>query len=192
MLINIKYLLLVCIFILNGSLLNFRHSRVMLFHFQKNVGDTIRWSAGRQLTFDDFQATPKPSNNQSSDTLAVCSCSIEYTLKIVDGKIKIYAFAVFSQKRSWMIRKTDFILQHEQGHFDIAEIYALRFQKNVNSSDIKNAHAFFEFLNSNLQQIVIECNVEQEKYDSWTSNSLGREPYYKWIREQLDSLGAYK
>lgn len=152
--------------------------------------DTIQWSSGYRLSYDDFKGPSRPENKGSgNDTMAICAFTIKYKLKVVDRfYLKIEAFAVFERNNSWMRVKTPFVLGHEQGHFDIAEIYALRFEKIVNDTTIKDPHDFFEFLNETFKQIAVECNDEEGKYDIISKNTLGREQYSKWISEQLDSL----
>ena len=122
------------------------------------------------------------------DTLGVYASMIDYKLKAVRNNLKIEAFAVFDKNHSWIMEKTQRILDHEQGHFDIAEIYAVRFEKKVNDSLIRDADVFLDYLNACYKEIAVQGNVAQAKYDIYTMNTLGRQEYDKWIGEKLDPL----
>ncbi|MBN8853418.1 MAG: hypothetical protein BGO55_18330 [Sphingobacteriales bacterium 50-39] len=188
MLTCIKYLLTISVITLNFQwLLEHKESTAPRKYFQEK-SDTIHWSSVYRLTYDDFQGIPKPKSNSDSDTLALCDYTIKYKIKMVGRDLKIEAFAVFERNTSWIRVKIPLVLNHEQGHFDIAEIYALRFEKIVNDTTIKDPHDFLRFLNESFKKIVAECNEEEGKYDIISMNTLGREQYSKWISEQLDSL----
>jgi len=156
-------------------------------YFQEK-SDTIHWSSAYRLTYDDFQGIPKPKGSSDRDTLAICAYKIKYQIKMVGPDLKINAFAVFERNNSWIKEKSVWVLDHEQGHFDIAEIFALQFEKKANDTTIKDVHVFLDFLNTSFKETAAECNAEQEKYDIQTMNTLGKQYYSKWIKEQLDSL----
>jgi hypothetical protein len=152
--------------------------------------DTIRWAKDYKLDYSDFQGPPQinKASGAAYDTFAISTCSIKYHIKIDSGKKKIDAQAIFLKSQSWMISKNASVLKHEQGHFDITEIYAKRFQKVVNESDISDTREFILLISSSYKQIGEECLKEQEKYDIWSMNTLGEQYYYKWIKEQLEII----
>jgi hypothetical protein len=77
------------------------------------------------------------------------------------------------------------VLKHEQGHFDLAEIFARRFEKTLNDTSINNPHDYFVFMYDFYKQTVDDLNVENNKYDIWTMNTFGKDYYFKWIHDQL-------
>src|SRR5690349_706212 len=82
--------------------------------------DFISWSGDRLLTWEDFKCEPKTG----TDAVASTSTSLGIAYQLVDGKLTYDVTCNFSKVKSWGSMKTDYILAHEQGHFDITEIYA--------------------------------------------------------------------
>jgi hypothetical protein len=88
-------------------------------------------------------------------------------------------------QKSWIGVQDSDVLNHEQGHFDITEIYARRFQKLMKDTTIVSLHDYFVYLNSTYSQVQYDLAREQKKYDGWSMNAPGKEYYFKWISEQL-------
>jgi hypothetical protein len=162
----------------------------------KITGDSvIKWSENYRLQYSDFMGEDKAAHTNSQvlfDTSAAMHYSIRWKVKLDSGKNRISAFAVFYPKISWMSQKGPFVLKHEQGHFDIAEIYAKKFEQEVNASGISDVKEFISFLAELYKQASDECKKEQDKYDEWTRNTPGQEYYYKWIDEQLKLNGLVR
>jgi hypothetical protein len=165
---------------------------IILFFSGKNISSRqtdiiIKWSDTTRLTYADFkgaQAPPKDSVARP-DTLAVINAEIKYKLDISTGRQKIHAYGIMYPEHSWMKVRWPSLLKHEQGHFDIAEIYARKFEKRVNDTVFNDLPDFFTFIAASLKDVVAELNAEQDKYDKWTMNNLGRDYYYQWIHDQL-------
>lgn len=147
----------------------------------------IKWTDGIQLKYKDFarQQFNEADSNLLKDKLATISCYIKYEVKIESGKRIVSAYAVMNPQKSWIGVQDSDVLNHEQGHFDITEIYARRFQKEINDTTITGLHDYFVYLTTVYSQVQEEFIQEQAKYDGWTMNAPGKEYYFKWIREQL-------
>jgi len=94
--------------------------------YSQVANDTIYWSPCYKLKWDDFKAKP--------DTLskfgAVSNPIIKYHLVSTQKKFTINVICVFIKSKSWSIFKnSDTLLMHEQGHFDIAELFARKLRK---------------------------------------------------------------
>jgi hypothetical protein len=154
---------------------------------KRQVDTIIEWSEGQKLNYADFEGTRSGLKDSlpKFDTLAVINTSIDYKIEIGSGKRPIQAFAIMDPKKSWMVVKVPEILRHEQGHFDISEIYARRFEKMINDTIISDARGYFAFLTDSFKEVMDDMKEEQDKYDAWTKNTPGQEFYYKWIGEQL-------
>jgi hypothetical protein len=159
----------------------------MTTHSFTQSDSIIRWSPDRKLTYSDFigQRPTAEMSHDNIDTLAAISCSIRYVLDTKNGKWFVRAYAFVNLRKSWMDVKIPYVLKHEQGHFDITEIYSRRFEKEVNDTSIADVHDYYAFVNEKLRQTFQSLDEENKKYDSYTMNTLGREYYYKWINEQL-------
>jgi hypothetical protein len=155
---------------------------------EKKRGDTIiKWSGSYRLNYTDFvgKQTLMKDSTASPDTLAVIKCYIKYEVKILSGKQVVHGYAAMDPQLSWMKVKTPEVLKHEQGHFDLAEIYARKFEKTINDTTIGDLHDYITFLTNYYKAIINELKAENDKYDAWTKNTPGRDFYYKWINEQL-------
>ena len=101
---KIYFLILSCIFSTSVSL-------------QENK-DVILWDQSRKLTWNDYKANPEPGNDDAAATTTYLG--IEYNITSSSFSYRIQSR--FSKTRSWGRYKDDYVLSHEQGHFDIAEI----------------------------------------------------------------------
>src|SRR5258706_16389963 len=85
---------------------------------QSKDEELLDWSASRRLTWNDYKAHPNPGNDDAASTTTYLG--IEYNITSNSFGYKIQSR--FSKTRSWGRYKDDYVLSHEQGHFDIAEI----------------------------------------------------------------------
>jgi uncharacterized membrane-anchored protein len=84
------------------------------------------------------------------------------------------------------------ILTHEQGHFDITEIYARRFLKAVRER-IANTRELEKEVQNIYRQIALECNVEQDKYDSDVYQDRAKQAAWSLkIQSDLESLKDFE
>src|SRR5258708_674655 len=89
--------------------------------------ETIDWQSSRQLTWNDYKGRPDPNAEAAASTTTYLG--IEYKMEDKSFSWKIQCR--FSLTKSWGRTKTDLILKHEQGHFDIAEIFARKLHKRM-------------------------------------------------------------
>lgn len=81
------------------------------------------------------------------------------------------------------------VLKHEQAHFDIAQIYALRFANIVNETDCKlSADCFFNVVDATYKKIMAELAHQQNDFDLAWIGELSRRQYYSWIQQELKGL----
>ena len=113
---------------------------LMSFAFVKD--DFILWQENKKLKIQDFKAENKDTVkvNQQQFLGAISAIRIEYSSfqrnknSVPDFSIKTY----FDPNESWMLLKNDYVLQHEQIHFDLTELYARKMRKSVESLRQKN------------------------------------------------------
>src|SRR6185312_10076131 len=97
---------------------------VSLFAFTgDDKKDLILWSSAYKLQWQDFKG-----NVQGGSTLKAMTWStIELETKKIDANgIVLNISASFIKNQSWRQKNfsDDFVLKHEQTHFDITEVYA--------------------------------------------------------------------
>lgn len=116
----------------------------------KRYETQIEWSIDRKLTWNDFKGTPDTIN--FPNTLALTNSGFGYESGISMLKTgDIFNQSVFNTNESWVVTegRNDYVLRHEQIHFDITEIYSRKLRKelsdaNVTSNNVLKAKPIFE------------------------------------------------
>ena len=151
--------------------------------------DFIPWSANRKLQWQDYLAEPDSRSGAAAST----STQIGFEYHIRDNKLTYTITCKFSKSKSWGRFKNDYILSHEQGHFDIAELFTRKFVKALReySFDINNYR-------NDLRRIYEDAMKGKERfqqqYDRETDYSRIKEKQAEWlkkIKEELGGLSAY-
>lgn len=149
----------------------------------------IPWKADRKLTWADFKAKPK----QGTDNAALTSSNINFSFGYGTRGFTYSISCNFDKSRSWARVKTDYILAHEQAHFDIAEIHARKLNKALSKYKY-NENTVSNDLNKIYDGIMTEHHQLQLQYDKETNHSIFHEKQKEWLRkvsEQLKALDAY-
>jgi len=90
----------------------------------------LTWPQHPTLTWDDFQAQPPKVAVYPS---ALSDTGFKYQLLCRNGLLDIDSHAFFSPSGSWVkpSDKNAELLKHEQGHYDMAELYARRLRRAI-------------------------------------------------------------
>lgn len=142
----------------------------------------IPWVLQRKLVWNDFSAEPK----KHSEAVASTSTSLGISYQVNDGILEYRITCNFSKHKSWGSLKTDYILAHEQGHFDITEIAARKLHGAL-SQYIFDPENYKRDINEIYQGIVKEKENMQAEYDHLTDHSRNRRIQYEWQRK-IDSV----
>lgn len=145
------------------------------------------WQKGYPLQWEHFQGKPDPSDLvHGAVTYAGIDVKVE-KLEPWSGIITFKATAIFDQALSWVnpAKKDTRLLAHEQLHFDIAEVYARRLEKKLNSlrltqgdkSKVKRLH----------QRYTQAQLAFQESYDKETLHGIKHREQQAW-RRKIDQL----
>jgi len=151
--------------------------------------ESIQWSVNKKLDWSDYLATP-PS---TSDAAAITSTSIGIEYHVRNSVFTYTVACLFSKTRSWGRFRTDYILQHEQGHFDITEIFARKLSKELSEYKFDPGNYEHE-VNSIYKKIMDEKEEYQNRYDTETDFSRNKEKQAEWlekIRAELERTSAF-
>lgn len=154
----------------------------------------IEWSENRKLTWDDFKGEPDVINNPN--TLALTNSGFGYESGINYLKEgQIFVQSVFNTNESWVALngRNDYVLRHEQIHFDITEIYTRKLRKElidakVTSENLVRAKAIFD-------KVFNELNERQNRYDDETKYGDKKETQEHWeaiVEIELAKYDLYK
>lgn len=156
---------------------------------QEAEEELINWSSSKRLTWADYKASPDPASDAAASTTTYLV--ISYNLSNENFSYKIES--KFSRTRSWGLHKTQYILSHEQGHFDIAEVFARKLNKKM-SEYVFNRKTYQKELKKIYQDILAEKEEVQNRYDKETNHSINKEKQAEWLKKielMLDEYKAY-
>jgi len=149
--------------------------------------DTINWSPKYKLKYEDFKGKP----DTTVIALAVCASEITYHYKIKEGKLTYTTECFFDKKKSWIKYNMPAILDHEQGHFDISKLFALKLEQKFKAYKIINPNSIYTDLQNLYNAIIRERTIMHNKYDqetkSTTSDKLQKQ-FIANIRKQIIAL----
>jgi hypothetical protein len=153
------------------------------------TNNLIPWSAARKLTWDDFKGTPDPHSSNAALTSSNINIEFGYDEKGFQYSIKCN----FDKNRSWVRIKNNDVLVHEQGHFDIAEIYARKLNKLMKAYRF-NAKTASTDVNGLYENTMKQHRQTQTQYDQETDYSRNKQKQDEWLkkmRDELKGLEAY-
>jgi len=161
---------------------------IPLFSLSQETGEElIYWNNSKRLTWSDYKGNADPSSSAAASTATYLGIEYNFGKEGLTYKIT----CSFSKNRSWGRHKDDHILSHEQGHFDIAEVFARKlnmkmksyqFDKNTFKTDLKKIY----------QDIIDEKERTQNEYDDETNHSINKERQAEWLKKIEKMLDEYK
>lgn len=168
---------------------------LLLLHPAAVEEEKIVWTEDRKLSWADFKGVPDGPHNYVASTNSGVSFSFAY--KEINGVSKIdYTIrSNFYPNLSWYrpSKVSNYILEHEQLHFDISELCARKLRKALNAlprdRDFKGKSEVL------YQQNELERRELQEQYDTDSDHSNNKEGEYRWrayVAEQLTAYAAWK
>jgi hypothetical protein len=149
---------------------------LLLSFSHQSEDDFIDWSATRKLRWEDFRGTPE----SGSDRAALSAIMINIDFSFSNNNFKWKITCRFNKKKSWGRTKTDYILSHEQAHFDITEAHARKLHQKLKIYSF-NPKTYQKDLQAIYQQIVKEENEMQTQYDTETNHSINKDKQAEWL-----------
>jgi hypothetical protein len=157
--------------------------------------DAFEWNESRRLTWDDFRGNLDA--NEPDNTAAATYCGIGFEAKPAGkgNRLSIKVFNTFFPYQSWVREgeEKESILAHEQGHFDLCELYTRILKARLDEANDRgqNSEASLERIYHQLQA---EYNQRQERYEMETEHGLitGAQQYWqKMIGQELSQTKMY-
>lgn len=181
-------ILLTLLFVLS-SLLTFSQRSPITPNIRKLKNDTIIWKPDSLLRPDDFKAKPKPNGPLGLSYVGIFIYSTE-----VSGELLLNVEALFVKSKSYIVKNTDYVLKHEQIHFDIAELHARRLRKKIDEVDFKKVRSMQSEINKHHEKTMKEYSKEQDDYDRDTEHGLNAAKQKVWnekITAAIKELDKY-
>jgi hypothetical protein len=142
--------------------------------------DVILWNKNQRLSWKDFTGLADEKSSYYAATFASIRYRYQYssTGKVYNVKFEVYSY--FTKSKSWSKkeRQSVALLQHEQLHFDITELYARKLkeelERNKYTENYKSEIAeIFNIKKRELKQM-------EDKYDEETNHSQNKEKQQEW------------
>src|SRR5438105_2960023 len=116
---------------------------------KKESDEEIPWNLERRLTWEDYLCEPV----KNTDAVASTSTSLGIAYQVTNGHLTFHITCGFSKTKSWGLVRTNYILSHEQGHFDITEIFARKLYESLQNYQF-NRRSFKKDISEIYQSIV--------------------------------------
>lgn len=157
--------------------------------------EKIVWQKDRPLGWNDFRGRAVKAGDYVASTNS--GISFSYSVRSSNGVLDFNYIvnAYFYPERSWYRPDLvdDYILGHEQTHFDISELFARKLRKELGqikpSAKIKKE---VEALYADIQQMRTKMQL---RFDQETDHSKIREEEYRWrefVKSKLREYDAWR
>jgi len=161
-----------------------------------NEDEKIAWNENQKLSWSDFKAPPK-GNGFVASTSSGISFSYNFSYKetgeIIDLDVSITSY--FYPEKSWFITSeaSEYILKHEQTHFDISELHARILRKKISEASFsKNLKEEIEAIYKSVED---KRRAMQHLFDGESDHSKIKEKELEWeayIAQQIKMYERWK
>ena len=161
----------------------------LLSFYNTFAQDTINWRSDYKLKWGDFQGKPVMASKYKAITVADVKGSLSYN----SSSFSVIVTCSFDKNKSWTNSCDSLGLAHEQGHFDIAEVFARKLRRTL------KLYVFSpKTIETNYKRVFSEMKTERKAfndlYDTQTNFSRNRSKQIYWnkkILAELKKLEAY-
>jgi hypothetical protein len=156
---------------------------------RKLKNDTIIWRADSLLKKEDFKARPKPNAPLGYSAVGIFLYPSES-----GGELLFYAEALFMKSKSYITKYSEYVLKHEQIHFNICELYARKLRQKISETNFKKVKKISEEISKLYLKVDKEHVEEQAKYDKDTEHGLNSAKQKIWeedINNRIKELDQY-
>lgn len=166
------------------------------FLFAQRDKEKIQWDQDRPLTWSDFKGKPSPSNDFKASTNSGMSISWSLSKRgnkeaLKDYEVKANFYPNSSWKRENITRK-EYILAHEQLHFDISELHARKLRKAL--SEYEGGKNLQKELTAIYRKYEKERSNMQNALDVESDHSRIEQEELKWrdfVQKELQKYSKY-
>ncbi|TAE35621.1 MAG: hypothetical protein EAZ70_12800 [Runella slithyformis] len=159
---------------------------------QLDADTIIDYASTRPLTWADFRGRPSLVSRWAAQVFTSFGFEARSTIKNRVVQLHVRTNVWLDKTISWgrANAKNDYVLAHEQLHFDITQLTALRFKKKI-----KNLIFSTEDYSSEIQYQYLEFFRDlgqlQQQYDDETNHGLNQAKQYFWaakIKQELKNF----
>lgn len=156
--------------------------------------EKIAWDHNRLLSWSDFKAKPEILSSFTANTNSGIGYGWDYSTESGSPEFSYTVSCNFYPNLSWVKKPADpqYLLAHEQLHFDISELHARKLNKAL--SEYEPGRSVRLDLKQLYNRIESERVAMQKRFDKETQHSEKHEAEMAWrkkIAHQLKILEAY-
>jgi len=150
----------------------------------------MSWSKERKLSWEDFRG-PIPID-ADEQTAAATYCGIGFetnTISTSNSNLHIRVYNTFYLNHSWARPEemNDDVLAHEQGHFDLCELYTRKLRERMSGVKV-SVYTMKPTLRKIYEEVQKEYRARQETYEQETAHGVNLQQQRKWERILQDEL----
>ncbi|MBS1587037.1 MAG: hypothetical protein JSS82_16005 [Bacteroidetes bacterium] len=154
--------------------------------------EAVEWNSSRKLDWNDFQAKAPASAYEAA--LSQCGIGYATTTAPTNQALNVKVSAKFYLGESWSrgSERSSRLLQHEQTHFDLCEVYARKLRQNIASNHYTGAD--IKKMDKAYGELTAELNKVELQYDEETIHGLNTAKQDEWnarIAKQLEALNSF-
>lgn len=156
--------------------------------------EELYWNKNERLSWSDFKAKPQKNLPYKANTNSGISFSWNSTQRNKDISLDYKVESIFYPNKSWVkeIEEVDYLLAHEQLHFDITELHARKLRKAL--ENYKPGNNIKKELDSIYSVIEKQRQQMQNRFDKETNHSINKETEFEWrefVEQELEKLNKY-
>lgn len=146
-----------------------------------STSNIIYYNSAKPLHWKDFQGSPIESSRATAITASGFGYKADIKNTGTKGQLNLGVYCFFNKNNSWVKegKATDYILGHEQHHFNISFIAANYFIEKLKSTEFSSTN--YNVLLARLYKESCDyMNRMQDDYDGQTKNGQLKEVQGKW------------
>lgn len=165
-----------------------------IYSIQAQEQEKLAWKENSLLSWEDFKAAPKSTSPFSANTNSGMSYSWNYSTATGKPILEHKVVSNFYPGLSWVkqLEHPDYLLAHEQVHFDITELHARKLRKRLDTYQI--SRSVKQDLKRIYNQVEAERVAMQHQFDKETSHSERKIEEQRWrnfVAQELEKLSDY-
>ena len=148
-----------------------------------SVSSEFQWKDHSHLSWEDFRG---PVHAESEESAAATNCSIGFKtiMPAVGSTPEIVVYNKFYINRSWVRSdaKVSTILTHEQGHFDLCEVYTRELKRRMDAFRFEGATNVRQSLYNIYEAVSREYEARQQAYEQETAHGTILGEQARWVK----------
>lgn len=163
---------------------------------RKELVDYILWQKDSKLKYEDFQSVQDTAflvYGHPANGAAMTKIEATFTID-ENNELTFSVVNKFLKEKSWIKNQKPVVLAHEQGHFDISEIYARKIRKTLREL-LEKDNVEESILSQTVNALLSELETYQQMYDEETHHGFILEKQKIWevtIRKELEQLQGFE